>query len=445
MKKLEIKRKLLYYRIVTILYVMEKIRFNLINMLLLLTLVSFTACKQDELPSQSGEKTIVRIQARLSGGFGEKPANTPNTRASSNWVEGSDGDEIYKPNHDPNNYTENYVSTIRVFAFNGDKAVLNKLFARNTSSVPGSVGFANGTTDKELKMDFSLPEGTYDLVLIANEAPAMGLASIATRAALNQVNVTNVLNAMPEAPTGIPAQGIPMVGEQKALRVIHPAGNSASQPWEVNPAIDLERTLAKVEFYLKNTDDNGKVYLSDSLTQFIGNAVELANVRENYMLMPGASMSGTPNKIILPLADNTIITNLTKLDLHDPFNNYVPKDGETFPKGKDADAYPLVWYIAPSTDAPADVKKATSILVHTMRISNADLDNDPHTQVDFNVPLYRTNGVSKNYNIERNTIYRIYAILKGAKLEVDVEVVVKGWVKKGMGNEDFSFGGSNGL
>lgn len=354
------------------------------------------ACNEENDPDSFSKKaTIVRIITTIDLSSNGTPAVRGGavTRLGG-MVDESNSD--YEEGKEDGNQNENSVATIRLFAFDPitGSATKNILFhapGATPADNEKNFAFADGTST-HIYLDMEIMSGNYRFVLVANEETSWNLASITTYAQLTSSESLNDFENPITTETTLAGKvagrsGIPMIGEA-AIRVEPNANATPENPQIItDPVIELKRTIAKVEVFIKNTDEDGTVFETAEVYRI--KSVELLNAWQRYNVFEGNSNSITPHSWTAPI---TV--------------------GHT--EGAVINDKILTNYIAESKG----VDEADATIVRIVTEANG-------TEYTYNIPLFQYEDASKtekNYDIHRNTIYRIGTILKGQELDIEITV-----------------------
>ena len=358
----------------------------------------FTACHKEtgNNGALAKEVTEVRILATVNTETSSSLAKT--TRASG--IVNEDTSD-YQEGIEDGNTNENVVGTIRAIAFDLSlgNVVNNILYRAPGQPILGdekNFEFIGGIMT-QIQLDMKILTGAYKFVLIANEEAIWNLESITTYEDLKNTTFLNGFQNPIELEEDLVAKitkhsGIPMIGE--VTLDIHSNPNATEDsPQVVIPKIPLKRTISKVEVNIRNTDDKDEVFESARLFQIT--KATLINGKQKYNVFEGN------NSPITETAGNVI-------------NNVSHTRGEAFIGNI------FTGYIAERKDVDASDATAVAIAV-----------DGNGQEFLYNLPIfqYKADGTTKNYDINRNTIYKIGTLLKGRVLifELKIFTVVDGW------------------
>lgn len=372
-----------------------------IYILTLIAGIILTSCSEEKIipDGRDNTETLVRLQATINMTAGEAQTRTAGT------VDESNSD--YNESTENGNSDENAVGKIRVLAFDltAETIVKNKLFQQSEFT------FAAGTTNL-IQLDMQMWPGSYKFVLVTNEETGWNLdvinnyTELTTATALS--NITNQITTTAEL-TGKVSEpsGIPMIGEANLVVQTNP-GATSGNPQLVTPKIELERTIAKIELSIRNTDDNDDVY--ETAKPYTIKSYQLINAKQNYNLFKG--------------------NNTTVPDVLWGFNKVL-----THSKGAPFNQKVHAGYMA-------ERKNVTKDEATTVRIT---VDNEG-TEFTYDIPVFQyedAGKTKKNYDIRRNTIYRLNTRLEGEELgyELNVYTAVEGWKEVIIGVVDPEFYG----
>lgn len=342
------------------------------------------------------EQTVVRIMAAIDTS-NEKPDTRSNITRAGEVIDDSNSD--YTEGIEDGNNKENSVGVIRLIAFDisTGQTINNILFRAPGSDISEgekNFEFANGIMTN-IQLDMKILAGSYRFVLVTNEETAWNLAGVSSYSQLLTSNgsITNQIVSVADLDAKVTAGlGIPMIGEAY-IEVKSNQNATELNPQLVTPKIQLKRTIAKVEVNIKNTDESGNVF--DTAKAFKIKKVMLKNANRVYNLFE---------------ANDDIITESS------------PETGANVvhTEGAKIDENILTNYIA----------ERKSVGETSATIAEITVERGGEEYV-YPIPLfqYGADGKIKDYNIYRNTIYRLGTVLKGKQLDVKIDVYteVKGW------------------
>lgn len=357
------------------------------------------------------------------------------TRANGNVTPGS-GNDTWKPEEvTPEDY-ERTIAHIFLFAYKAgsdtpEKVILYYANGKQPNGILSSIEQrefqnAGATTGADISMNLELYPGLYNFVLIVNSTAALEAAKtgIPDPASLKEDNIVLTSDDL----NGADRKYLPMVG-QSQLRVPNYTSGSESDRVKINPAIDLERVHARVEFILTTENDAGE-YLSPILPLSKVTGLTLENEQKKYTVMPSikdytvtATGPTAPGKPIRAAALTTETPMTGRQSFHQSANTGANGMIDKF-KGRllTDSTNPTVKkyiYVAPSTLATSQDKCLT--LVFKVRFINDREDTV------YKIPL---TNVGKNltgnqeFVTRRNTIYRLNAKLEGRKLSIWDYIVI---------------------
>lgn len=380
---------------------MQKQFFKSIVSLLLLVLPLFQGgCDREESGQLSqGGAIPVRILTSVDIGYASIPSGGGAMTRSGIVDESTAG---YEEGIQDGNQQENAIGSLRVMAFSTDGEIKENVLYRKPGMVLGegekSFQYADaaGIVITRIQMDLKIEPGNYTFVLVANENAAWGLSSINT---IGEMDAAEEIHSIPNeirTPTDLATAvayhvGIPMVGCQ-VVTIPFDATATELNPALVNPTIELKRTISKVEVNISNLDESGSVF--EYAENFVIKSVSLINGNQRYNLMENAAENATG---LYPSLNNPITHNA----------------GEAFKKNI------LTHYLAERKDVE-DETTATKV-----RIATESEGED----FIYDIPLYQKSEGNLDYDIRRNTIYRLNTLLKGRLLayELNVYNIVEGW------------------
>lgn len=409
---------------------MSKVRTYGIVFLALL-LVWLTACIRDAVMEDDLKPAHVRVQTTVKIGFVQ-----PATRAS------GDVEEVagsYTETTDKGDPFDSKIASMRVLAFSEGVLKINKLYSSGVNYNEGSTyyedqfGKETVGTDTTYYMDIELMPGQYQLYLIANENNAWtsGLSALQLETAtLNdifaipsmQATDNNIFTAywyryLPEQyfiDAGLPVptvepKGIPMVGVAENLNIV--PGATYDNPTPIYPSIELKRTLAKLEVYLKNTDNNGDLHPNAARYQF--KDVELSGFNRAYNVFYGYNPSAT-----MPIGSSNLSISIPVHTYDEGTGDYTYHQvGEPYHKAGDSKLANRAFY-----SYLAEYQYPLNFLVHAEKLGET---------ISYEIPIYQYVNSEKDYTIRRNHLYRIYCTLQGSGV-IQVKYAVGDWEFKNL-------------
>ena len=345
------------------------------------SLLLLAGCAKSDNLLEEGQVTPIRIQTTIEIGFyGKSPATT---RAGVEEVD-------YETSTYNGNAAERIVKTVRVLIFKQATIAKNILYKSPELPVSGDerkFELKNG----EFLMDLELLPGEYDFILVANEQPAWNLQFVTSIPQLYSVVADNDIKTTDDLLSLLGNRGIPMVGRQ-GFTVPENSSATPENPHQLVPTVNLKRTLAKVELHLTNIDENGAVFPGAEGYLIKGAYLQRANSR--YALMEESTAGVTPTS-------ETLTEEMPNQSPGDPLSATV-----------------LQVYMAERLDNPVE-GQATTVGV-TVAVGGQD--------IVYTIPLYQlSDNGAKDYNIQRNTLYRINAVLQGNALTLSLNVLP--WTK----------------
>lgn len=356
---------------------MKREKIYIFCILLLVAFLPLGGCITDDLSADSCQ-VPVRILTTISPGMGDTGTRAAGTVSD-------DPNNPYKEYPEDGDVYESAVGTVRVLAFKAGSTAKNILYRKTGETL--AAGEKNFLYESGIfKMDMEILPGDYEFVIVANEETSWNLSSVATRANLAQSAALNgfsnniitsvELKAKVDANSGIPMLGF------RPLSIVAKAGATEANPFEITPSIDLKRTLAKVEVSLTNVEDpvTNKVFVK--ATNYTIKSVELVNSNRVYNIFEESTAPVT----------ETAVTGLINTITHTAGQPFTQK---------------VLWnYMAERKNVSGETN-ATNIVIKVDRSGE---------EVTYTIPLYQNINGEKNYDIVRNTLYRIKASLNGSEM-----------------------------
>ena len=394
-----------------------------------LAIVQLTGCSSDvEEMEEAAPGIPIRIVAEMNRGGGTSRAVGVPARLSGEWKENYIGAEEY----------EKTVKHVLLFAFKNMESSPEKVIfyysQGTTNPLAGITGIEHfemremgrvNAGESNIALDLELMGGNYNFVLLVN--CESGLKKIREE---HMIPDPKQLMEKTEIFTSDDLKGenrkyLPMVG-QCNFRV--PDNMDGDNRITLSPSILLERTHARVEFIFTTVDDGGN-YLSPLLLLSKVTKLSLNNEVSGYSVLPSAGEytatgGGNPDirgvdyvgdPLLLPerasfheganegAGESAFVTKCKERLL--PYTgmtpNYIYVAPGVYGEGKEG-AMALVLSV--------DYRMGTPDKVYRIELYNPDLDQ---SDKDY-------------YNIRRNTIYRVFATLKGPG-NMEYDIVVDEW------------------
>ena len=358
------------------------------------SIVQLTGCSSD---TEELEKSVsgipIRIVAEMNGGTGISQMTKASVRSSGEWKENYIGAEEY----------EKTVKHVLLFAFKNMESSPEKVIfyysQGTTNPLAGITGIEHfemremgrvNTGESNIALDLELMGGDYNFVLLVN--CESGLEKIRNG---HTIPDPKQLMEKTEIFTSDDLKGenrkyLPMTGQCN----FHVPDNVVSNNRiTLSPCILLERMHARIEFILTTVDDRGN-YLSPLLPLSKVTKLSLNNEVSGYSVLPSAGEytatgGGNPD--------------MRGVDY--------PYMGKT----------PSYIYVAPGVYGKGKEGALTLVLSVDYRMGTPDKP--------YRIELYNPD-LSENdkgyYNIRRNTVYRVFATLKGPG-NMEYDIVVDEW------------------
>lgn len=394
-----------------------------------LAIVQLTGCSSDvEEMEEAAPGIPIRIVAEMNRGGGTSRTVGVPARLSGEWKENYIGAEEY----------EKTVKHVLLFAYrntgNSPEKVLFYYPQGTVNPLAGITGIDHfemkeisgiNVGDSNIALDLELMGGNYNFVLLVN--CESGLKKIREE---HMIPDPKQLMEKTEIFTSDDLKGenrkyLPMVG-QCNFRV--PDNMDGDNRITLSPSILLERTHARVEFIFTTVDDGGN-YLSPLLLLSKVTKLSLNNEVSGYSVLPSAGEytatgGGNPDirgvdyvgdPLLLPerasfheganegAGESAFVTKCKErlLPYTGMTTNYIYVAPGVYGEGKEG-AMALVLSV--------DYRMGTPDKVYRIELYNPDLDQ---SDKDY-------------YNIRRNTIYRVFATLKGPG-NMEYDIVVDEW------------------
>lgn len=393
------------------------------------SIVQLTGCSSD---TEELEKSVsgipIRIVAEMNGGTGISQMTKASVRSSGEWKENYIGAEEY----------EKTVKHVLLFAFKNMESSPEKvLFYYPQGTVNPLAGITGidhfemkeisgiNVGDSNIALDLELMGGNYNFVLLVN--CESGLKKIREE---HMIPDPKQLMEKTEIFTSDDLKGenrkyLPMVG-QCNFRV--PDNMDGDNRITLSPSILLERTHARVEFIFTTVDDGGN-YLSPLLPLSKVTKLSLNNEVSGYSVLPSAGEytatgGGNPDiRGVDYVGDPLLLPE--RASFHEGANEgagesaFVTKCKERLLPyiGKT----PNYIYVAPGVYGKGKEGALALVLSVDYRMGPPDKP--------YRIELYNPD-LSENdkgyYNIRRNTVYRVFATLKGPG-NMEYDIVVDEW------------------
>ena len=349
-----------------------------------------TSCTGESDLNASFDKEEVRIVTAIRMGFSDHSDGI--TRGATGETE----DNSYTEGTEKETAADRRVTSIRVFAFLGDKAELNQIFAE---SALGDNVKAFTVEGENYLMDMELLPSLYEFVLIANEDQSWGLDAVTTKSELNsKAEMLNYVNPITEnASTQLTTTGIPMTGKA-LINIPSNIVSTDADRWVAQPTIELERTIAKVQVNLTNINPVTSAVYPGALGLQI-KSISLKNVNQRYNVIKGGAITTTETGATISGMPISHIAGA-------PFHNQMILEA----------------YMAERFSPGADVDKSTYAEIVINR-NNEDML--------YSIPIYQTDNEmitgAKNYNIFRNHLYHLNCTLVGTDMNVEIDYNIGDW------------------
>lgn len=379
----------------------KKLLHNYIYLILFVLCALIEGCEVGSEHLLAGEEMPVRILATIDVGYA-KPMNGDASSIRSGMV--NEETAGYEEQEEEGTQLENNIGTVRVMAFDQDGAIQRNVLFKKPGVVtdPGEKSYqyadGTGTTITKIQMELKIEPADYLFVLVANEKKEWKLETIIHQQELqdNQLlqNIENTITTREELSLAVTGRsGIPMLGLQE-MTIPYDQSASELNPAVINPAIELKRTIAKVEVNISNVDTQTGM-LFETAKYYTIKSVSLFNANRQYALL---------EELTEPITE----------DNYDVTNDVFHTEGAPFTGNI------LNRYMAERKNIDGSETDATKI-----RIVASGGGED----FNYDIPLFQHSGNGRNYDIRRNTIYRLNTLLHGKLLtyELDVYNIVEGW------------------
>lgn len=393
------------------------------------SIVQLTGCSSD---TEELEKSVsgipIRIVAEMNGGTGISQMTKASVRSSGEWKENYIGAEEY----------EKTVKHVLLFAFKNMESSPEKVIfyysQGTTNPLAGITGIEHfemremgrvNAGESNIALDLELMGGDYNFVLLVN--CESGLEKIRNG---HTIPDPKQLMEKTEIFTSDDLKGenrkyLPMTGQCN----FHVPDNVVSNNRiTLSPCILLERMHARIEFILTTVDDRGN-YLSPLLPLSKVTKLSLNNEASGYSVLPSsgeytATGSGNPDMRGVDYAGTPLLLP-ERASFHDGANEgsgesaFVTKCKERLLPymGKT----PSYIYVSPGVYGKGKEGALALVLSVDYRMGPPDKP--------YRIELYNPD-LSENdkgyYNIRRNTIYRVFATLKGPG-NMEYDIVVDEW------------------
>ena len=370
----------------------------------------------------------IRIVAEMNGGTGISQMTKASVRSSGEWKENYIGAEEY----------EKTVKHVLLFAFKNMESSPEKVIfyysQGTTNPLAGITGIEHfemremgrvNAGESNIALDLELMGGDYNFVLLVN--CESGLEKIRNG---HTIPDPKQLMEKTEIFTSDDLKGenrkyLPMTGQCN----FHVPDNVVSNNRiTLSPCILLERMHARIEFILTTVDDRGN-YLSPLLPLSKVTKLTLNNEASGYSVLPSsgeytATGSGNPDMRGVDYAGTPLLLP-ERASFHDGANEgagesaFVTKCKERLLPymGKT----PSYIYVAPGVYGKGKEGALALVLSVDYRMGTPDKP--------YRIELYNPD-LSENdkgyYNIRRNTVYRVFATLKGPG-NMEYDIVVDEW------------------
>ncbi len=452
--------------------------------LILLTLCGCTGVydRIADCPAE-GDPQLVRISAQII------PSHTP-LRADGDVQVDPDGkNKPFEPQIIAAETYENRIDHVMLYVYRRGELVKTIFYhdpnlTVNLSNVAGMDVKTFGRSSNQLTFELELPMGTYRFILLANDPAVIKEAKTGNIRNPKKIYVgttpfergflssSKLASAGKDYTTDAPRL-IPMVGQ--AMLTI-PKGVDGSTT-DVTPAIDIERVMARVDFYLTTAKEDGSAFLKPEMESYTSDTRDHSAGRltkglfvdlfdhelraATYEVLPHEGEYTATGKGMQP--DARLFSDRTPSDFTDLFKDITtyrskvgtlysetldPSDtykgdagtngGFKFAKVVDKQAvvnagsatvkYSL--YIPPMDIAGAEEKDMPYILIGVNPTGEAVTATNADKAMNyFRLPittLLPDNG-GESFTIRRNTIYQIHARMEGKRLILDDGIKVYPW------------------
>ncbi len=399
--------------------------------ILALLLVWLTACIRDTVLEDDLLPAHVRVQTTVKIGFQQ-----PGTRASGVWEEG----EYHSETTDKGDPFDSKIASMRVLAFSEGVLKANELYENGVNYVDGNTYYTQfgkkiEGTDTTYYMDMELMPGLYRFYLIANEndlwTPGLNALQLETARiddmfAIQSMQKTsnNILSAYWYRyltdhfnALGLPIpnkepKGIPMVGVAD-LNIIANPNAAEGSPTLINPSINLKRTLAKLEVYLRNTDNANGLYPDANLYRF--DKVVLSDNNREYNVFYGYDLNAE-----MPLGSSGLSV---PIPVHTDHGEGATPRYSLHEKGMAYNQKAFFSYLAEYDGYFSSFPLNFSVYVEKMG-----------QLIEYKIPVFqRLDATDPNsnkiYSIKRNYLYRVKCTLQGSGI-IQVNYAVGDWELK---------------
>lgn len=451
--------------------------------LILLTLCGCTGVydRIADCPAE-GDPQLVRISAQII------PSHTP-LRADGDVQVDPDGkNKPFEPMIIPAETYENRIDHVMLYVYRRDELVKTIFYhdpnlTVNLSNVAGMDVKTFGRSSNQLTFELELPMGTYRFILLANDPAVIKEAKTGNIRNPKKIYVgttpfergflssSKLASAGKDYTTDAPRL-IPMVGQ--AMLTI-PKGADGSTT-DVTPTIDIERVMARVDFYLTTAKEDGSAFLKPEMESYTSDTRDHSAGRltkglfvdlfdrelraATYEVLPHEGEYTATGKGMQP--DARLFSDRTPSDFTDLFKDittYRSKVGTLYSETLDpADTYkgdagtnggfkfakvvdklPAITvgsatvkyslYLPPMDIAGAEEKDMPYILIGVNPSGEAvTAGNAAEAMNYFRLPittLLPDNGES--FTVRRNTIYQIHARMEGNRIILDHGIKVYPW------------------
>ena len=392
-------------------------------------IVQLTGCSPDTEELEKFPQAIpIRIVAEMNKGGGTSRAAGGSSRSSGEWKESYIGAEEY----------EKTVKHVLLFAYKNVGNSPEKVIFYYPQGMANPLADVTGidrfemremarvdVDESDIALDLELMGGDYNFVLLVN--CESGLEKIRNG---HTIPDPKQLMEKTEIFTSDDLKGenrkyLPMTGQCN----FHVPDNVVSNNRiTLSPCILLERMHARIEFILTTVDDRGN-YLSPLLPLSKVTKLTLNNEASGYSVLPSsgeytATGSGNPDMRGVDYAGTPLLLP-ERASFHDGANEgsgesaFVTKCKERLLPymGKT----PSYIYVAPGVYGKGKEGALALVLSVDYRMGTPDKP--------YRIELYNPD-LSENdkgyYNIRRNTVYRVFATLKGPG-NMEYDIVVDEW------------------